>query len=258
MIPAGLHENILRKLEGFRLSKRIPNLLFHGAHGTGKRTIVYDFINKIYDSHKQKIKSNVLFVNCAHGKGIKFIREELKQFAKTNNSGVAFKTIVLVNADSLTIDAQSALRRCIELFSYNTRFFIVVENKDRLLNPIVSRFCEIYVPEYVDAATGKVCNLHSMRLRDLYGDDDAEDDAWWDTQLPQTHIDALLDVVDRAYEEGHSSLGLMSWIRRRFPEHMDVVMRYHRIKSQFRCEKLLMLSMLWPITSSSSALRIRS
>jgi len=67
-------------------------------------------------------------VNCSHGKGIKFIREDLKFFAKTNlqsTTGVKFKTIVLYNADSLTNDAQSALRRCIELFSFNTRFLLL-------------------------------------------------------------------------------------------------------------------------------------
>jgi dihydroorotase len=57
----------------------------------------------------------------------------------------------------LTIDAQSALRRCIELFSHNTRFFIVVENKDKLLNPILSRFCDIFVPE-------PAMNLHQYVL----------------------------------------------------------------------------------------------
>jgi hypothetical protein len=91
-----------------------------------------------------------MFVNCAHGKGIKFIRDELKYFAKANmqcNDNNMFKSIVLMNADELTIDAQSALRRCIELFSHNTRFFIIVENKYKLLNPILSRFCEIYIPD---------------------------------------------------------------------------------------------------------------
>jgi hypothetical protein len=43
-----------------------------------------DFINEIYDNDKMVIKNYVLNVNCAHGKGIKFIREELKFFAKTN------------------------------------------------------------------------------------------------------------------------------------------------------------------------------
>ena len=61
----------------------------------------------------QRMKTNIMIVNCAHGKGIKFIREELKFFAKANihsNNGTLFKTIVLINADNLTIDAQSALR----------------------------------------------------------------------------------------------------------------------------------------------------
>ena len=43
----------------------------------------------------------------------------------------------------LTIDAQSALRRCIEIYSHNTRFFFIVENKNKLLKPIISRFASI-------------------------------------------------------------------------------------------------------------------
>ena len=109
------------------------------------------------------MKSNIILVNCAHGKGIKFIRDELKFFAKSNiqsNQGILFKSIVLLNADFLTMDAQSALRRCIELFSMNTRFFIIVENKNKLLNPILSRFCEIYIPEIFNENL-KIQNLHN-------------------------------------------------------------------------------------------------
>ena len=122
-----LPKNIIEKLDYFYNSNQIPNIIFHGSSGTGKTTIVHYFLNKIYNSDKGKIKSNVMSVNCSHGKGIKFIREDLKFFAKANlqsTTGVKFKTIVLYNADSLTNDAQSALRRCIEQFSFNTRFFI--------------------------------------------------------------------------------------------------------------------------------------
>ena len=55
------------------------------------------------------IKNYIMTVNCAHGKGIKFIREELKFFARTNinlQEGSIFKSIILLNADKLTIDAQ--------------------------------------------------------------------------------------------------------------------------------------------------------
>jgi hypothetical protein len=143
-------ENVLKQLKYFISVRKIPNLIFHGSSGTGKRTIVGNFINQIYEGDRNRVKSNVMFVNCAHGKGIKFIRDELKYFAKANmqcNDNNMFKSIVLMNADELTIDAQSALRRCIELFSHNTRFFIIVENKYKLLNPILSRFCEIYIPD---------------------------------------------------------------------------------------------------------------
>ena len=144
----GNHEQIRNKLQYFIHTKKIPNLIFHGEPQSGKRTLLNEFLHNIYLGDRIKMKTHIMTVECCHGKGIKFIREELKFFAKAHiqsNCGANFKSIVLLNADSLTIDAQSALRRCIELFSHNTRFFIVVENKERLLNPILSRFCEIYV-----------------------------------------------------------------------------------------------------------------
>jgi hypothetical protein len=146
------HAHIQSKLDFFISSKKIPNIIFHGSSGSGKRTIADNFLYKIYDGNREKMKKQIMTVECSHGKGIKFIREDLKFFAKSHiqsNQGANFKSIVLLNADSLTIDAQSALRRCIELFSHNTRFFIVVENRERLLNPILSRFCEIYVSPFV-------------------------------------------------------------------------------------------------------------
>ena len=44
-----IHQNIVKKLDGFITSSRIPHILFHGSSGTGKKTIVYDFVNKIYN-----------------------------------------------------------------------------------------------------------------------------------------------------------------------------------------------------------------
>ena len=157
-----IHQSIKEKLEYFQNIHKIPNILFHGPSGSGKRTIVNEFIHKIYDNDREKIKAFVMYVNCSHGKGIKFIRDELKFFAKTHinsNEGNTFKSIVLLNADKLTMDAQSALRRCIELFSHNTRFFIVAEDKYNLMKPILSRFCEIYIPE--PELNGEQINLYN-------------------------------------------------------------------------------------------------
>ena len=79
-----IHKNITVKLDYFYNSNQIPNIIFHGSSGTGKTTIVQSFLNKIYNGDKTKIKNNVMVVNCSHGKGIKFIREDLKFFAKAS------------------------------------------------------------------------------------------------------------------------------------------------------------------------------
>jgi len=164
-----IHQTIKDKLSYFHEIHKIPNIIFHGPSGSGKRTLVNDFIHKIYDNNKEKIKNFTMHVNCAHGKGIKFIRDELKFFAKTHinsNGGDIFKSIILLNADKLTMDAQSALRRCIELFSHNTRFFIIIEDKYNLLKPILSRFCEIYVPE--PEYDNEIINLYKYNIDETF------------------------------------------------------------------------------------------
>jgi len=250
-----IHQDIISKLDYFYKQNKIPHIIFHGNSGSGKRTIVDQFLHKIYQNDKQKIKTNVMVVNCAQGKGIKFIREELKFFAKTNiqsNNGVIFKTIVLINAEYLTIDAQSALRRCIELFSYNTRFFIIVENKNKLLNPILSRFCEIYVPEYVE--NGEIKNLHEYSInRDFSIQITEEQTNFMEEKMEnlfseETDHKKLVEVSTELYEKGLSCLDLINWIES--SEKIDTIDKstycicYDNIKAEYRCEKTLILYML--------------
>jgi len=242
-----IHLPIKSQLEQFYKSNKIPHIIFHGASGTGKRTLVHWFLNKIYSNNKLLMKSNIMLVNCAHGKGIKFIREELKFFAKSNiqsNQGVLFKTIVLLNADFLTNDAQSALRRCIELFSNNTRFFIIVENKNKLLNPILSRFCEIYIPESVNSLH-KIQNLHKIR--------EFQDSPKQSLELERSvlencsHID-FVKLSIQLYNDGFSCLDIIEWIKTAesgFSEFdiSRIVLCFNKIRPEYRCERLLMLYM---------------
>lgn len=257
--------SVKNKLDFFLHSKKIPHIIFHGPSGTGKRTIVNHFLSNIYGQDKAKMKSNIMFVNCAHGKGIKFIREELKFFAKSNiqfNCGVMFKTIVLLNADFLTIDAQSALRRCIELFSFNTRFFIIVENKHKLLNPILSRFCDIYIPETMGLMNSNI-NLHQHTIQKKYMFDDlnkrrmmilsekmthflfTRDDIMRDDM---SHAD-LVNLVSHLYESGYSCLDVIEWMKNdsvifHEKDKSEIILVFYKIKSEYRSEKLLMLYIL--------------
>ena len=254
-----IHQSIKTKLNYFHEIHKIPNILFHGPSGSGKRTIVSEFIHKIYDNDKDRIKSFVMYVNCSHGKGIKFIRDELKFFAKTHinsNCGNIFKSIILLNADKLTIDAQSALRRCIELFSHNTRFFIIAEDKYNLMKPILSRFCEIYVPEPM--INGNIVNLYQYNLNEVFKLKDIKTKRLdsLKKELIRVHkkisIEELMLLCVKLYEKAYSSLDVMHLLENpKFLDNVitierryDLLMCFNRVRKEFRNEKLLMLFIL--------------
>jgi DNA polymerase III delta prime subunit len=255
-----IHEDILQRLKYFKDIQKIPNIIFHGPSGSGKRTIVQTFIHDIYDKNKDKIKSFVIYVNCAHGKGIKFIREELKFFAKTHinsNGGNIFKSVVLLNADKLTMDAQSALRRCIEVFSHNTRFFLVVENKYNLLKPILSRFCEIYVPEPI--LNGKYINLYKYNIESLFNmsDINLKRQEWLKKELTKcknkkpNNIE-MVDLSVKLYEKAYSGIDIINLLQNStFMENKinedkkyELLLQFNKIKKEFRNEKILILFIL--------------
>jgi replication-associated recombination protein RarA len=252
-----IHESIKEKLNYFYEKYKIPNILFHGPFGSGKRTIVDEFIHKIYDNNKEKIQSFVMYVNCSHGKGIKFIREELKFFAKTHinsNGGNIFKSIILLNADKLTMDAQSALRRCIELFSHNTRFFIIAENKYNLMKPILSRFCEIFVPEPV--INNNVVNLYEYNLNEIFKMNCIKNKRNNSLKKEITklikkkiEIDDLILLSNKLYEKSYCALDVLYLLENTNyfdnliteEKKYELLICFHRVKKEFRNEKLLFL-----------------
>ena len=256
-----IHQTIKEKLDYFYEIHKIPNILFHGPTGSGKRTIVNEFIHKIYGNDKDKIKTFVMYVNCSHGKGIKFIREELKFFAKTHinsNGGNTFKSIILLNADKLTMDAQSALRRCIELFSHNTRFFIVAEDKYNLMKPILSRFCEIYVPEPI--LNGKIINLYKYNLNEIFNMKDIKTyrlDSL-KKEINKTflnkniNLENLMQFCTKLYEKGYSAIDILHLLENtKFAENIinpekryELLLCFNRVRKEFRNEKLLILFIL--------------
>lgn len=241
-------QSIVAKLEYFRENNKIPHILFYGPTHSNKDLLVSDYIQKIYGFDKVLIKQNVLFVSCS-GKGIKFIRDEIKTFSKMHiqqsEGATVFKTVVLLNADFLTDDAQSALRRSIELFSYNTRFFLLVENRSRLLKPILSRFCEMYVPPSTESVKPSCKALQEGVLRVIATDMAA---------LSHPCESAIMNMAARWVEAGLSSYDFLAWLETDGSDENvlnTVVIRvlntrflFHRLKQEYRCEKLFLWTLL--------------
>eukprot|EP01036_Dinobryon_divergens_P023033 gene23033-31346_t len=101
----------------------IPHLLFHGPPGTGKTTTILAFARALYGP--DLYRTRILELNASDERGIKVIREKVKIFAQASVGAqkVAgypcprFKLIILDEADTMTPDSQSALRRIIENYS---------------------------------------------------------------------------------------------------------------------------------------------
>jgi DNA polymerase III delta prime subunit len=242
-----IHQKLKKKLDYFINNHKIPHIIFYGNCGTGKRYILNYFINKIYNNDNSKIKEYVMYVNCAHCKGIRFIRDDIKFFAKRNmqnNNGKIFKSIILFNAEKLTTDAQSALRRCIENFSHNTRFFIVIENIDNLLNPILSRFCNIYIPYPI--INRNQLNLFKIKDTELVENNFNKKRELWLTQNLSnkktfSNLLNLTKFIEELYNRGFNALDIIKFIEYSNNENKyDFLLYFDKIRKEFRNEKNLM------------------
>lgn len=217
-----MDENIINKLDKLYDTKNIPNIIFYGSNLTGKKSLLEYLIKKIYKT-SDNINKYVLIINCSHGKGnIKFIRENLKHFANTiinvNNENYLFKSIILLNADKLTIDAQSALRRCIEIYNYSTRFFIIVDDKYKILKPILSRFSEIYCSKKVDKKylnidikTSEIYSKKLYYLNKFINLTNIED------LSNSEKIKIIIDLTYKLYNNGFTGNILILYIKNKIP-----------------------------------------
>ena len=239
-----IHKPIINKLNFFVKENKIPHIVFYGPTGSGKRTILNKFISDIYENDKQKMSTYVMYVNCAHSKGIRFIRDELKFFAKINihnKNNFLFKSIVLFNADQLTTDAQSALRRCIEQFSHTTRFFILVENENRLLKPILSRFCNIHIPH--PTIKNERLSLHEYNKKDINNHEVYEKKRQWlkkniTKKSNYKTVKTCRDFVEKLYQRGYSGIDLIEYIEQdKYHEKKYFYLIYFdKIRKEFRNE----------------------
>ena len=120
----------------------LPHLLFSGSAGVGKTTAALCLSSEILREHW---RTYTLELNASDERGINMVRERVKKFSRFAglDTEIPFKIIILDEADEMTHDAQTALRRIIEDTSKICRFILIANNLSKIIAPIQSR-CVVF------------------------------------------------------------------------------------------------------------------
>jgi len=120
----------------------LPHLLFSGSAGVGKTSAALCLSREILGEHW---KDYTLELNASDERGINMVRERVKKFSRFAglDTEIPFKMIILDEADEMTNDAQTALRRIIEDTAKICRFILIANNLSKIIEPIQSR-CVVF------------------------------------------------------------------------------------------------------------------
>lgn len=134
------HDHIIDTLRATVRSRETTNLLFYGPPGTGKTSTILALCAELFDD-PSSMKKCVLEIDTSSERDATSIKEKIKMFCKKSatESSSGYKFIILDEADTLSSDAQSSLRRCMEIYSYNTRFCFLCNYVTRIIPPLLSR-----------------------------------------------------------------------------------------------------------------------
>jgi replication factor C subunit 2/4 len=140
-------DEVVKTLQRTVATGNLPHLLFYGPPGTGKTSTILALARELYGP--EHMSQRVLELNASNERGIDVVRHRVKDFARiavsASDAGSGgypcppFKIVILDEADSMTKDAQAALRRTMEKYSRVTRFCIICNYVSRIIDPLTSR-----------------------------------------------------------------------------------------------------------------------
>lgn len=138
------HTDLVNMLKNNQEKGNMPHLLFYGPPGTGKTAVITAAAREMYGP--RLFQERVLELNASDDRGIKTVRTKIVTAARMaigskdpKYPSPPFRLIILDEADAMTVDAQSALRKTMETNSGTTRFCLICNYINKIIEPITSR-----------------------------------------------------------------------------------------------------------------------
>ncbi len=151
-------EETVGRLKAYVETQSVPHMMFAGPPGTGKTTCAIALAKDLYGDNWS---GRFLELNASDERGIGVVRGKIKEFARVSTTDrTGFKIVFLDEADALTHDAQSALRRTMEKYTQTTRFILSCNYSSKIIDPIQSR-CAVFRfrPLTVDQVKAYIRNI---------------------------------------------------------------------------------------------------
>lgn len=231
--------NVVESLKNVIHTKNIPNLIFFGPSGSGKNSTILSLAKKLFGVN---YKERIIELNASDERGINVIREKIKTYAKqsvkTIKNAPPWKIIILDEADTMTTDSQFALRRIMEQYSKVTRFCIMCNYYNKIIDPIISR-CSLF--RFKPIEPDQIINkLNTICLKENYNCDIQILNKI--TSISRGDLRKAINLLQKCYNSNlnHSNLELLNDIsgtidEQLFNQFMDLIFE----KKMYQVNKMI-------------------
>lgn len=161
------HKTVLTTLQKFMSTGILPHMIFYGPPGSGKTSTILACTRKLYGDQQ---KFMTFELNASNDRGINVVRNIVRDFASTKRAMKGYAVIILDEADSLTIDAQYALRSIMDSYIENTVFCLICNYISKIIQPIISRCTRFHFnaiqPKHIKSFTAMIAKTENLTLQD--------------------------------------------------------------------------------------------
>lgn len=141
------HTDIIRTLSRYKHIENIPHLLLYGPPGTGKTSTILAMAR---DTYGKNMSTMVLEMNASDERGVDIVKNTIQSFVETKgivlDGDHKVKLVILDEADAMTSDAQTILRRIIERYTMSVRFCICCNFVNKIIPELQSRCTRFRFP----------------------------------------------------------------------------------------------------------------